>query len=192
MNPPVDSCAGLGLPDRRRDVAGARGLAQQRHAPRPAALRGGSWSADSSVARSSLSAHSARSGWPSSWALTRAKRTISVAYSVLDAIHSVSVTRPVLRRNRTCRWAGMASFSLDSMVPSPIRFRCARGAGKCPARRSLCSSTRSPTKACSTPSRTAAVPPGCRSAPRPHQWPGSPHCPFDTRDGFTGQHAGHQ
>jgi hypothetical protein len=85
-------------------------------------------------------------------ARSRAKRTISAAYSALTASHSVSVTRPVLRRRSTCRRAAIASLSLGSMVFSwtavgkGVRCQCARAC--CAMSKPVCSadsSTRRPT-----------------------------------------------
>jgi hypothetical protein len=58
----------------------------------------------------------------------------------VDGQHSVSVTRPVLRRRSTCRRAAIASLSLGSMVFSwtavgkGVRCQCARGVARCPSR----------------------------------------------------------
>src|SRR5690606_8284044 len=60
-------------------------------------------------------ASGSRSTWPSSSAQARANATMARAYSTLLAIHSVSVTRPVLRRSSTCRCAAAASASLWGM-----------------------------------------------------------------------------
>ena len=55
----------------------------------------------SAMACSRRPAHSATSSRPGSTARSRANRMISAAYSALTASHSVSVTRPVLRRSST-------------------------------------------------------------------------------------------